>query len=116
MVDENSDQLNTTVDDGCGGGEGTIIYRWNCNNASNLMPSNKDVRNNSPMSFSTAYKPGSAMTTIEEINATGVLRAVRDSGSHVSVYPLGGTIAQWRAEGIASIWTEVLLAIVKFLG
>ena len=94
---------------------GTVIYRWNCKNAKNLMPSSKDAQYNSPMSFSTVYRPGSAMTTIEEINATGFLRAEQDGDTHVSVSPSNGTIAQWRSDGIASIWTKVLLEIVKFL-
>lgn len=79
------------------------------------MPSNKDVSNNSPMSFSTQYKPGSAMTTIEQINSTGYLRAVQDGRNHVSVYPIGGTIAEWRAVGPGSQWTTALFSVVTFV-
>ena len=94
---------------------GTTIFRFNCTNPKNLMPSNKDVQNNSPMSFSTTYKPGSAMTTIEALNASGVLYAVYDGGTHVSVYPIGGTIAEWRIMGVNSVWTQTLISMVQYV-
>ena len=53
------------------------------------------------------------MTTIDEVNSTGVLYAVVDGGHHVSVYPVGHTLAEWRAAGVASIWTQALLGIVQ---
>ena len=34
-----------------------------------------------------------AVTTIEALNATGIVYAVQDGVSHVSVYPIGGTLA-----------------------
>ena len=101
---------------GCGGGGGgTVVYRWHCPDASNLVPSEDDFQNDSPLSLSTRYRPGSAMTTIEQINSTGCLYAEQDGPSHVSVYPLGGTIAEWYRAGVESIWTKALEAIMEFL-
>ena len=51
------------------------------------------------------------MTADEKINATGVLRAVKDNEYHVSVYPIGGTIKQWREQGVDSVWTQALLSV-----
>lgn len=101
---------------GCGGGGGgTVVYRWHCPDASNLVPSEDDFQNDSPLSLSTRYRPGSAMTTIEQINSTGCLYAEQDGPSHVSVYPLGGTITEWYRAGVESIWTKALEAIMEFL-
>ena len=96
-------------------GSSTTIYRWNCTNAKNLRPSNKDVSLNSGLSFSTQYRPGSAMTTIEQINATGVLFAQQDGKSHISIYPIGGTIEAWHNGGVNSIWTKALSSVVEFI-
>ena len=60
----------------------------------------KDMKENSGVSFSLKARPGSAVTTIEAINGTGVLYAVRDGAYHVSVYPIGGTIKQWHEWGL----------------
>ena len=49
--------------------------------------------------------------TIELINGTGVLHAVKDGYTHISVYPLGGTIEDWRNQGVNSIWTQALLSV-----
>ena len=50
------------------------------------------------------------MTTIENLNATGVVYAVQDGVKHVSVYPIGGTIEQWYHQGAKSVWTEAIMA------
>lgn len=95
----------------------TVIYRYGYTegNAEKLVPSNTDVahQDKSGLSFSTKMKPDSGMTTIEEVNSTGVLYAVVDGKSHVSVYPVGATLAQWQAAGIDSIWTKALLGIMR---
>lgn len=93
----------------------TVVYRWHCTDAKKLRPSNKDAANNSPMSFSTQYKPGSAKTTIGQINSTGVLIAIQDNSNHVSVYPIGVTIGEWRNAGVGSVWTTALLSVVEFV-
>lgn len=49
----------------------------------------------SGLSFSTVPKPGSAMTTIETLNTTGLVYAVQDGPTHVSVRPIGGTMEDW---------------------
>lgn len=57
------------------------------------------------------------MTTIEALNATGVVYAVRDGGAHVSVHPIGGTLIDWHNAGSTSIWTQaVKAAVVKWDG
>ena len=52
------------------------------------------------------------MTTVNTINATGVLVAIKDGASHYSIYPVGATVKQWYDAGSASIWTQTLKAIV----
>ena len=56
---------------GSGGNGATPIYRYGGTSPSNLTPKSKDQ--SSGLSFSTTPKPGSATTTIEIVNATGVL-------------------------------------------
>jgi len=48
----------------------------------------------------------------EAINATGILRAVRTSSSHVLVIPTAGTVKQWMDQGQSSIWTKTFSYIV----
>lgn len=80
------------------------------------MPTDADVYTPSSggfrgLSFNQKPKDGSFVTTIEDINATGVLMAIVDSAFHVSVVPIGGTLAEWKKQGVNSIWTQALLAI-----
>ena len=70
--------------------------------------SNESMRQTEP-------QPGAAMTTIEAVNATGVLVAIKVGKTHVSVYPVGTTIAGWRNAGTGSIWTVTLKSIVTKL-
>ena len=101
-------------------GSATVIYRYGGTNPGNLTPSQRDVElspiTGTGLSFSTIPKPGAAMTTIEAINSTSVLFAVMDGPTHVSVFPIGGTLADWHDAGTASIWTIVLKSIVVKLG
>ena len=64
------------------------------------------------LSFSTVPLPGAAMTTIEAINATGVLYAIQDGPRHVSVRPIGATVHEWILSGSGSIGTQVLKSLV----
>ena len=48
---------------------------------------------------STVPKPGAAMTTIEALNATGIVYAVYDGAGYVSVHPIGGTLEDWHNAG-----------------
>ena len=52
------------------------------------------------------------MTTIEAINATGVVYAVQDGPTHVSVYPVEGTMADWVGAGPSSVWTYAVKSVV----
>ena len=52
------------------------------------------------------------MTTIEALNATGIVYAVQDGPYHVSVYPVGGTIEDWHNAGSSSIWTAAVKSVV----
>ena len=90
----------------------TPIYRYRGTDPGNLVPTKNDVSKGGGLSFSTIPKPGAAMTTIEAVNATGVLIAVQDRLTHVSVYPIGTTIEGWRNAGTRSIWTMTLKSIV----
>jgi RHS repeat-associated protein len=90
----------------------TIIYRWGGTSPSNLTPRKIDADLNSGLSFSTIPKFGAAMTTIATLNATGVVYAVKDGLTHVSVYPIGGTVRQWHEAGSNSIWTQAVKSVV----
>lgn len=99
----------------------TWIYRYGGTNPGNLTPSQRDVDmfpiTGKGLSFSTIPKPGAAMTTIEALNATGVVYAVRDGVNHVSVFPVGGTLADWHNAGSLSVWTATIKSVVvKWVG
>ena len=93
------------------GSNPTYIYRHNGTNPGNLVPTDNDVFFSSGLSFSTVPKRNSWRTTVDAINSTGVLRAVVDGPTHVSVYPVGGTVEGWKREGTTSIWTRTLMTI-----
>jgi RHS repeat-associated protein len=96
--------------------EPTWIYRYGGTNPGNLTPRQRDVDmfpiTGKGLSFSTIPKPGAAMTTIEALNATGVVYAVRDGTNHVSVYPVGGTLLDWYNAGSLSVWTVAVKSVV----
>ena len=52
------------------------------------------------------------MTTIEAINATGIVYAVRDGVTHVSIYPVVGTMIGWVNTGSNSVWTRAVKNVV----
>ena len=88
----------------------TVIYRYGGTNPGNLTPKAKDKY--SGLSFSTVPMPGAAVTTIEALNATGVVYAVQDSPTHVSVRPVGATMEDWINAGSGSIWTQAVKSVV----
>ena len=88
----------------------TVIYRYGGTNPGNLTPKAKDKY--SGLSFSTIPRPGAAVTTIEALNATGVVYAVQDSPTHVSVRPVGATMEDWINAGSGSIWTQAVKSVV----
>ncbi len=88
----------------------TVIYRYGGTNPGNLTPKAKDKY--SGLSFSTVPMPGAAMTTIEALNATGVVYAVKDRDNHVSVRPVGATMEDWINAGSGSIWTQAVKSVV----
>ena len=88
----------------------TAIYRYGGTNPGNLTPKEKDKY--SGLSFSTVPMPGAAMTTIEALNATGVVYAVQDGPTHVSVRPVGATVEDWINAGSGSIWTQAVKSVV----
>ena len=90
----------------------TVIFRYGGTNPGNFVPTARDVATNTGLSFSTIPKAGAAMTTIEALNATGVVYAVQDGATHVSVKPIGGTIAEWRNAGSSSVWTQAIKSVV----
>ncbi len=90
----------------------TVIYRYNGTNPGNLTPKEKDLVGHGGLSFSTIPRPNSAKTTIEALNATGVVYAVQDGRTHVSVYPVGGTLQDWVIAGPNSIWTRAVKSVV----
>ena len=88
----------------------TVIYRYGGTNPGNLTPKAKDKY--SGLSFSTVPMPGAATTTIEALNATGVVYAVKDGPTHVSVRPVGATMEDWINAGSGSIWTQAVKSVV----
>ena len=87
-----------------------IIYRYGGTNPGNLTPKEKDKDDG--LSFSTIPQPGSAVTTINTINATGILYAVQDRPFHVSIKPVGASMSDWIEAGSNSIWTQTLKSVV----
>ena len=90
----------------------TPIYRYGGTTPEKYVPSERDVETNTGLSFSTIPKPGAAMTTIDAVNSTGVLIAIKDGKNHVSVYPIGTTMEGWKNAGVDSVWTTTLYSIV----
>jgi len=92
----------------------TVIYRWPKLGTLDVTytPSARDMENPKVgLSFSTIPKPGSAMTTIGALNSTGVVYAVHDGTTHVSVYPIGGTMNDWHNAGPSSIWSQAVQSV-----
>ena len=87
------------------------IYRYGGASSKNLTPHReKDIY--SGLSFSTVPKKGAAVTTIEAINATGILYAVQDGETHVSVKPVGASVKEWMDAGYDSVWTKALQSVI----
>ena len=97
----------------------TPIYRWHGTNPGNYVPRKTDHESNGCLSFSIIPKSDSGMTTMEAVNATGILTARIDgkNPTHVAVCPTNATVKQWREAGVNSMWTQTLLKlIVKWEG
>lgn len=62
-------------------------------------------------------KAGAAVTTMEALNATGIVYAVKDGATHVSVRPVSGSMQDWINARSGSIWTQaVKAAVIKWDG
>ena len=93
--------------------EGTTIYRYGKTNPGNLTPKQKDATTG--LSFSTIPPPPgvpAAVTTLESLNATGVVVAIQDSPTHVSVRPVGASVQAWIDAGPSSVWTLAVKTVV----
>lgn len=90
----------------------TKIYRYGGSNPGNLTPRESDWREGGGLSFSTVPRGKCVETTIEAINATGIVYAVQDGLTHVSVYPVGHTVEEWEEAGPDSIWTHAVKSVV----
>lgn len=93
--------------------EGTTIYRYGKTNPGNLTPKQKDATTG--LSFSTIPPPPgvpAAVTTLEALNATGVVVAIQDSPTHVSVRPVGASVQTWIDAGPSSVWTLAVKTVV----
>ena len=91
----------------------TIIYRYYSSKNENLSP--RQGVDYDGLSFST--KPprlgvSAVITTIEQVNATGILTAIPTGGTHITVMPTNGTVIQWMEQGQSSIWSQTLSMIV----
>ncbi len=83
--------------------------------AKSLVPTDIDCDSNSGLSFSLIPCRGAAVTTIDWVNSTGLLYAVRNGPNHVSVYPNGVTLKEWHDKGVNSKWTQALLKIIMLV-
>ena len=92
--------------------EPTRIYRYVGTNPGNLSPKEKDLKDKRRLSFSTTAKYPSAVTTIEELNATGKVFAIQDGPTHVSVFPIDGAMEDWVSIGSGSEWTRAVKSVV----
>ena len=91
----------------------TVIYRYYSSKTENLAP--RQGIDYDGLSFSTKPpRPGvsAVVTTVEQVNFTGILKATLNEGTHVTITPVNGTVEQWMKQGQSSIWTRVLSAIV----
>jgi RHS repeat-associated protein len=102
--------------DQTGDKKSTLIYRFGSHTNTNLTPREKDIGG---LSFTTK-KPTEGkyvVTTLEAVNATGKLKAIKDSLSHVSVKPTNiGEMSKWiksrpSAETDPHVNTKILKAI-----
>ena len=95
-----------------------IIYRWGSATNKNLTPREKDVTG---LSFSTVPPPTGkyCMTTMDAINSTGKLVAIKDGATHVSVLPVdmtkmeGWISSRENAEVNPHELTKILKSVVK---
>ena len=74
-----------------------IIYRYGSGNATNLTPRDIDING---LSYTTVMPTSGpfTVTSIQTINATGVLTAVIDGNNHVSVKPVNSdALKDWIA-------------------
>ena len=94
----------------------TVIYRYGKIIPTNFVSRPVDVDTNTGLSFSTIPRRGAAMTTIEALNATGFVYAEQNGTTHVSVYPIGGTLKEWQIQGAESRWTQAILSVVVKYG
>ena len=93
----------------------TVVYRYGGTNPGNLTPKEKDAKTG--LSFSTvAPPPGTpaAVTTIEALNATGIVVAIQDKPNHVSVMPASyiGTLQEWIDTGASHPCTLAVKSVV----
>ncbi len=93
----------------------TIIYRYGGSNPGNLTPKSKDMFTG--LSFSlTPPPPGvpAVVTTIEALNATGMVIAFQDKPNHVCVIPAPhmGTLQEWIETGSSHPCTWAVKAVV----
>ena len=52
------------------------------------------------------------MTTVDAVNATGILKVIQTSATHYIIVPVNATVIQWMMEGHNSIWTQTLSMVV----
>lgn len=95
--------------------EPTVVYCYGGTNPGNLTPKEKDKYTG--LSFRTTPPPvgvPAAMTTIEGLNATGKLIAIKDGANHVSVIPspIMGTLQNWIDEGTTHPCTLAVKSVV----
>lgn len=94
----------------------TVIFRYGNGNPGNFVPKPKDI--NTGLSFSLNPPPPGKqafVTTIGELNATGMVVAIHDSPLHVSVIPAPhmGTLQDWIDMGVSHPCTTAVRSVCK---
>ena len=89
----------------------TPIFRMGSGNATNFTPREGEAA----LSFTLAMPTSGqfSITTLELVNATGVLMAVVDGANHVSVYPTNAAdLATWQASRPTALETPHFLTLL----
>ena len=90
-----------------------ILYRYYASKTENLSP--RVGKDYDGLSFSTLPpRPGikAVMTTVDAINATGILKAIPTSSVHYIIVPTNATVTEWMVQGQGSLWSYMLSTTV----
>ena len=88
-----------------------VVYIPGGTDPENITP--KEGNSDEGLYFSTEPIPGADMTTIEDLNTSGVYAVIQDDG-RVLVKPIGGSMEDWINYGADSIWTRAIETAIYY--